>query len=110
MSEKVLIYLGPTLSKEEALRIVSEAKQCLAPKQDAQVLSKIFAMSDNVTPPGMRRCAFCGSLVPEWQYLTHKYEISKKGGQALRGSAAAYKKARNAARARWSRPAKQTKK
>jgi hypothetical protein len=60
-------------------------------------------MSDDITPPGMRRCAFCGSLVPEAQYIKHKQEISRKGGRTLQGSAAAYKKARNAARARWSR-------
>jgi hypothetical protein len=87
--------------------IVSNAEHL---SKNAQVLSKIFTMSDNITPPGMRLCAFCGSLVPEWQYLMHKYEISKKGGQALRGSAAAHEKARKAARARWSRPPRQTKK
>ena len=42
--------------------------------------------------------------MPEAQYSKHKQEISRKVGQALRGSAAAYKKAGNAARARWSRP------
>ena len=60
-------------------------------------------MPDDITP-GMRRCAFCGSLVPEAQYIKYKQEISRKGGRTLQGSAAAYKKARNAARARWSRP------
>src|SRR3954451_16756760 len=65
---------------------------------------------DNVTPTGMRLCRFCGSLVPEAQYIKHQQEMSRKGGQALRGSAAAYKKARNAARARWSRPRRQTEK
>jgi hypothetical protein len=61
-------------------------------------------MSDNITPAGKRLCHFCGSLVPEAQYIKHKQEISRKGGQALQGSAAAYEKARNAARARWSSP------
>jgi hypothetical protein len=34
----------------------------------------------------------------------HKQEISAKGGQALKGTNVAYKKAGNAAKARWSRP------
>jgi hypothetical protein len=58
----------------------------------------------------MRLRAVCGSLVPDWQYLTHKHEISKKGGKALPGSAAAHEKARKAARVRWSKAARQTKK
>jgi hypothetical protein len=60
-------------------------------------------MFDNMTPAGMRLCRFCGSLVPEAQYIKHKQEISGKGGQALQGTKVAYKKARNAARVRWSR-------
>jgi hypothetical protein len=63
-----------------------------------------FFPIDNMTPTDMRLCGFCGSLVPEAQYIKHHQEMSRKGGQALRGSAAAYKKARNAARARWSTP------
>jgi len=60
-------------------------------------------MSDNMTPAGKRLCHFCGSLVPEAQYIKHKQEISRRGGQALAGTKAAYKKARNAAKVRWSR-------
>jgi len=60
-------------------------------------------MSDNMTPAGKRLCHFCGSLVPEAQYIKHKQEISRKGGQTLKGTKVARKKARNAARVRWSR-------
>ena len=67
-------------------------------------------MPDNITPSGKRLCHFCGSLVPEAQYIKHKQEISRKGGQALAGTIVAYKKARNAARVRWSKPPRQTEK
>jgi len=58
---------------------------------------------DPMAPPGMHLCRFCGSIVPEAKYVKHKQESGRKGGMALKGTAAAYKKSKKAAKARWSR-------
>jgi hypothetical protein len=60
-------------------------------------------MAENpMAPPGMHLCRFCGSIVPEAQYRKNHLEAARKAGLSVRGSSAAYRRAKKAADARWS--------
>jgi hypothetical protein len=64
-------------------------------------------MNDEISgievPPGHRICGFCGSVVAEAQYAKHRKILGQMPKKCVKGSVAAYRRARNAAKARWAK-------